>query len=111
MVETVLQQNMNPDFFIEKKIELMMDMHSKKFANEITSIKEAINSLTKEISDIKRNLSEHKPTIRQEQIKKFEEPQPERQQATPSKGNARYGEYGPQDVSIEKFFYSGSNKR
>lgn len=112
MEQTIFQNKMDSnDYLIEKKIEIMIDMHGKKFVNELNSVKEAINNLSREISEVKRNISENKPAVKQEQIRNFE-PQPEKpQEQTQTKGQNRYGEYQPKDVSIEKFFYSGSNKK
>lgn len=120
MEEVILQTKMgSDDYLIEKRIEIMMDMQSKKVANELNSIKEAINNLSKEISEIKRHVSENRQPARQEQIRKFEssesvqeQPKTERsQEKVVTQGQNRYGEYQPKDVSIEKFFYSGSNKK
>ena len=122
MEEVILQAKMgSDDYLIEKKIEIMMDMHSKKVAGELNRIKEAINNLSREISEIKRHVSENRQPAKQEQIRKFEssesvqEPNTEKRQEQAStkgtQGQTRYGEYQPKDVSIEKFFYSGSNKK
>ena len=121
MEEVILQTKMgSDDYLIEKKIEILMDMQSKKVANELNSIKEAINNLSKEISEIKKHVSENRQPARQEQIRKFEsssesvqeQPKTERsQEKVITQSQNRYGEYQPKDVSIEKFFYSGSNKK
>ncbi len=120
------------DAFTQKRFELMVEMATKKLQNEINSIKETLCSLSGELNSLKSQISrlQFQPphhsvqktlTGETAQIKPKKEieivdcrPEDERKEdfkrgaeknAEPIK--PRYGDYKPEDVSIDKFFYFG----
>ena len=120
--------------------EILLEMQSKKYEAEISSLKQAISSIAGEINSIKGQVSRMQFAPQQMQSPQrvlIEQPQQFQQQESPVKKveivdcrpkserkeefvsssakNAepirpRFGDYTSQDVSIEKFFYYG-NKR
>ena len=124
----------------QKKFEILLEMQSKKYESEISSLKQAISAIAGEINSIKGQVSRMQFAPQQMQSPQrvlVEQPQQFQQQESPVKKveivdcrpkserkeefvsssakNAepikpRYGDYTSQDVSIEKFFYYG-NKR
>lgn len=102
------------DYMIQKKIDLMIDMANKKVACELGKMNDAITRLSDEIIGIKKQLSEgiHTPKIRVvpvfENKKSEEDLKGIKQEEQPSK--PRYGDYKPEDVGVDKFFYFGNKK-
>ena len=124
----------------QKKFEILLEMQSKKYEAEISSLKQAISAIAGEINSIKGQVSRMQFAPQQMQSPQrvlVEQPQQFQQQESPVKKveivdcrpkserkeefvsssakNAepirpRFGDYTSQDVSIEKFFYYG-NKR
>lgn len=115
------------DAFTQKRFELMIDMATKKLQQEITSLKEHIVSMSSEISSLKSQVSriQFQPQQSQPIQRTLVEPQkkvqiidcrPEGEKREDFKSGAeknaepvkpRYGDYQPEDVSIDKFFYFG----
>lgn len=98
------------DYMLQKKIELMIDMNSKKLMNEIANINNAIAKLNEQIETIKKNIHD-KPTVKIEPIQQIEKPQVEmphsQQGSSPAAYSVRTGNFKPEDVSVEKFFNFG----
>jgi hypothetical protein len=115
------------DYFLQKQLEIMIDMNNKKVAAELARMGETITRMNDEMRDIRRQLSsgarrtenvtasvpivniatgevmnkqaaESRPVISNAPPLRNEQPQ----QPSPRMGN-----YQTQDVSIEKFFYCG----
>ena len=124
---------MNENYLFQKKIELLIDTTFKKVKNELDALKNMIAQLDANISEIKRGYSGNtggQPEIRANEV--VEEPTKSqqiniREQVTVSeygardvtnvlkssqqeKAKPRYGDYQPEDVPIDKFFYFGGNK-
>ena len=123
------------DVFTMKRFELMVDMATKKLQQEIAALKEYTSSLNKEIGSLKsqvsrmqfqpqqphsvqRTLAEQNENqnIQAKKEVKIVDCRPENEKheefQSGSAKNAepirpRYGNYNPDDVSIEKFFYFG----
>ena len=123
------------DVFTMKRFELMVDMATKKLQQEIAALKEYTSSLNKEIGSLKsqvsrmqfqpqqphsvqRTLAEQNENqnIQAKNEVKIVDCRPENEKheefQSGSAKNAepirpRYGNYNPDDVSIEKFFYFG----
>ncbi len=120
------------DAFTQKRFELMVEMATKKLQQEINILKEHISSLNAELGSLKSQISrlQFQPphhsvqktlTGETAQIKPKKEveivdcrPENERREdfKSGSDKNAapikpRYGDYEPEDVSIDKFFYFG----
>ena len=124
------------DAFTQKRFELMIDMATKKLQQEIHGLKELVTSLNSEIGSIKSQVSRMQfPPQQSHNVQKtLVEPQQRNEQSQPRKevkivdcrpenerkeqfqsGSAknsepikpRFGDYQPEDVSIDKFFYFG----
>lgn len=110
MENSVIQTSSNDDYFIQKKLEIMMDMYNKKVANEFSKLNSMISKLNDEISQLKRNINN---PVRAEQTKIFETSTKEVKESPKNDDQAkpRYGDYKPEDVSIGKFFYCGSGAK
>ena len=120
------------DAFTQKRFELIIEIATKKLQQEVSSLKDQIISLNAEIGSLKSQISrlQFQPphhsvqktlTGETAQIKPKKEieivdcrPENERKEdfkrgaeknAEPIK--PRYGDYEPEDVSIDKFFYFG----
>ena len=124
------------DLFTQKRFELMIEMATKKLQQEVNSLKEALCSMSGEITSLKSQISRlqfqppqhtvqktlvESPQHREEVSSPKKEveivdcrPDHERKQAFKSGADRnsepvrpRYGDYEPKDVSIDKFFYFG----
>ena len=124
------------DAFTQKRFELMIDMSTKKLQQEIVALKEYVSSLNSEIGSLKSQISriQFQPQQTQTFESPSVQPQPENQNIQQKKevkivdcrpenerreefksGSSknsepirpRYGDYKPEDVSIDKFFYFG----
>ena len=120
------------DAFTQKRFELMIEMSTKKLQQEIAALKEHVISLNSELGSLKSQVSrmqfqpQGSPVQRtlvdsQEnaQVKKdvkIVDCRPENERKGDFKSGAaknaepikpRYGDYQPEDVSIDKFFYFG----
>ena len=122
------------DAFTQKRFELMIDMATKKLQQEITVLKEYISSLNSEIGSLKSQVSriqfqpqqshavqrtltanENQDIQPKKEVKIVDcRPEDERKgefQSGSAKNSEpvrpRYGDYKPEDVSIDKFFYFG----
>ena len=110
------------DAFTQRRFELMIEMTTKKLQQEVNSIKETLCSMAGDINSLKSQISrlQFQPQIKDVQttLKNAEivdcRPKEERKEEFKSGAarNAeplrpRYGDYKPEDVSIEKFFYFG----
>ena len=105
---------LNDSYLMEKKFEFMLESINKKVANELNSLKTMIGSINSEVTEIKKqpnNAPRAAPAV-------FESSNSVNNQGrdTPTRGRSnepvkpRFGDYNPEDVPIEKFFYFG-NKR
>ena len=91
----------NGSYLIEKKFEVMLESLGKKLMSEISSLKETINSLQSEVSELKRG---HVQAPVQSVLQTQSAPRAE----APLK--PRYGDYKPEDVAVEKMFYFGNRR-
>ncbi len=119
------------DAFTQRRFELMVEMATKKLQGEIQALKEHINSLNSEMASLKSQFSrlqfQPQQVSRPEQVN-YEEQSPQKKEVkivdcrpeeerkgefvSGSAKNAepirpRYGDYKPDDVAIDKFFYFG----
>lgn len=95
------------DYMLQKKFEIMMDLHSKRILNEIKNLAAMIAKTNEEINYIKGIISEKpkKESIPEKkidfvprEINRDNEPKP------------RSGDYESKDVAIDKFFYCGTKR-
>lgn len=103
------------DYFIQKKVEIMIDTNNKRVASELDNIKSMINRLNEDIHEIKRNLSgnngfmpKKEPAIVSESFRDNNQNDLKAKNNEPQK--PRSGDYQPEDVSVHKFFYFGTKK-
>ena len=91
----------NNSYLIEKKFEVMLESLGKRLMSEISSIKETVNSLQSEVTELKRGHAQAsaQTVLQTPSVHKVETPL-----------RPRYGDYNPEDVAVEKMFYFG-NKR
>ncbi len=122
------------DAFTQKRFELMVEMATKKLQQEINALKEHIATLTSEIGSLKSQISRLQFQPQAHEVQRTLTQQPQKQSIMPKREieivdcrpederkedfkrgaekNAepikpRYGDYKPEDVSIDKFFYFG----
>jgi len=112
-IKNILKQN--ADFMVKKFKEYQEVMSSMK--NEISDLKVEIDSLKVRLDNIKR------APVLKEAVRKAEGASDEKAQqnssnnssgtapASPSSNHPRSGNFVDTDVSIEKFFYSGSKRQ
>lgn len=131
------QQPQPVDAFTQKRIELIVEMATKKLQQEITMLRESISSLNREISMLKsrplpepivaapnrnaQNIPANEAAVSTQNFAPKREvkiidcrPDNERKEEFQSGAarnsepvRPRYGNYTPEDVSIEKFFNFG----
>lgn len=113
------------DFFVQKAVEVMVDMKTKKLAKEMDSMKEAMNRLSEEIQSIKQGMVSRAPVSQGSlaEVKESNESNNTAQEIKDShstrvinaKSNEqapkpRFGDYKPGDIDINKFFYCGGKR-
>ena len=109
-----MTMTMEKDPLIERKFELLLEMQAQKIGKELTELKQAMSQLNNEIARLKTRLN----GIRQAAPAPAAPPQPQQSQPQQSQPTAakseekkephpRHGNYNSDDVSIEKFFYTG----
>ncbi len=114
MADTILQQsqaNLN-GYFLQKQIEVLIDMNNKKIATEFSKLNSAISRLNEEISEIKKNIREG-TQIQKEQCAPFSEKTNVNlnSDSCSSKDQLlrqKCGEFKSEDVAVSKFFYFGN---
>lgn len=128
------------DTFTQRRFELMVEMSTKKLQQEITTLKDYVNSLNNEIGSLKSQISriqfqpqqthivqrtlgesqsdnvQVQQNIQPKKEVKIVDCRPEEERKVAFQSGAaknseplkpRYGDYKPEDVSIDKFFYFG----
>ncbi|MBS3130831.1 hypothetical protein J4212_00205 [Candidatus Woesearchaeota archaeon] len=125
-MESLLKTNTS-DYMLDKKLEIMFDMNNKKLYAEITELKKAVIGLSEEVASLKKAQAQSRHSA---SAPSYEEPirhQPEPVHQAPQihavqnhnsqsgetrsddgRTRARTGDYNPDDVSIDKFFYFGN---
>ncbi len=104
---------LNDSYLMEKKFEFMLESINKKAFNSLNALKNMISSIEIEVAGIKKQIKD----MQGSSPKAFESTNVanDRREIQPkARDNGavkpRYGDYEPEDVPIEKFFYFG-NKR
>ncbi|MBI2541205.1 hypothetical protein HYV80_00655 [Candidatus Woesearchaeota archaeon] len=120
------------DAFTQRRFELMIEMATKKLQQEVAALNEHMASLNAEMGSLKSQVSrmqfqpqthavqrtltaENEDTQPKKEVKIVDcRPEAERKQEFKSGAarnsepiKPRYGDYQPDDVSIDKFFYFG----
>lgn len=122
-------QQMNEDYFQQKKFEIMLEMNNKKFATELSNMNATIAKLTEEIADLKRRMHDVRVSQTAAQESRAYSPPPvierpiqQTQQTTqttprtedqrvPTNPGPRTGNFKSEDVQIDKFFYFGNKRK
>jgi len=101
----------NDDFFMQKKIELMLDLNNKKFATELQKLNDQIIRLSGELNEMRKQLN-GKVISHPRQETLSEAPKAVSSSTASTKSDdtikPRFGDYKPGDVNISDFFYFGS---
>lgn len=97
------------DYFTQKRIEVMVEMASKKVVSEVQLLRKMVMQLEQELVELRQKVNT-RPV--QQPIQPSVEQQPQQQlkrvERKPSQDAPRYGDYTSEDVSIEKMFnFSG----
>ena len=84
----------------EKKVEIILESNNRKYEQEFSLLRSAMNSLAQEVQMLK------------DQLSKFSDAQPkERQEARKTEtkeAHPRHGNFSSEDVDIQKMFYFGN---
>ncbi|MBI2138150.1 hypothetical protein HYU13_01050 [Candidatus Woesearchaeota archaeon] len=118
---TALQSN-GQDMLMQRQIEVMLEMHTKKIIQELKPFAEAFQALGSEIQMLKasiRDLKESRPAVeKQARLQVDDKPQepPQRRLTLTPETAAQFGgqperQLQPGDISIEKMFYFGNKRR
>ncbi|MBI2549129.1 hypothetical protein HYW21_07305 [Candidatus Woesearchaeota archaeon] len=117
------------DYFLQKQVEVMIEINTKRLSHEINDLKNALQALQMEVSVLKKDMQDNKTNMSQPRVERvmtnqdYSNPQPMQPASTAQpmtqsvqrpqdqSVKPRYGDYKPSDVPIEKFFYFGGNKR
>jgi hypothetical protein len=106
------------DFLTQQKIELLLNMKTKKFEEQLGNLKQELNMLQGHLSQLRQELNS-RPTmpVSKEPLIRSAEPTPTPTVPTPApipiptvkkESHPRQGDYNSDDVSIEKYFnFSG----
>ncbi|MBN1157719.1 hypothetical protein JXA85_08935 [Candidatus Woesearchaeota archaeon] len=111
------------DYFLQKQMEIMIDMNNKKVAAELARMGEKITRLSDEMRDIRRQLSSGARRIENVSVPIVNADSGEvvnnaipgsmptasspRSEQPLQQSSQRMGNYQSEDVSIDKFFYCG----
>ncbi len=109
-VEAPSAQHAAPaDFLVEKKVALLVDMHTKKLNADVTFLQAQIQQLQSELQMLRQEVRTKPaaPAVSQVAAPSMPPapaaaPAPEKKESHP-----RQGDFKPGDVSIEKMFYFG----
>lgn len=119
-VQMMAQAEPQVDLFAQKRVEIMMDMATKKVQAEMQQLRQQVQKLEGEVSDLRRRVSEQ---AAQQPVQRVFAPveqashsvqqrpidfSPERKV---SADTPRYGKYTSDDVSVEKFFNYGTGRK
>ena len=118
VMEVKVEQQQQPDTFMQKRVEIMIDMATKKLVAEILRLSGDVQRLDREMNDMRKKVSSASITPVQgaSNIPSGQPAQPQRSadfspERKVSADMPRYGHYTSNDVSIEKFFNFGSGRR
>ncbi len=103
------------DMFTAKRIELMIDVATKKLINEVQTLRGQVQKLEGEVAELRKRASNgHAQSVPQPMQTQVQQQKPITDFPSEKKVGAdvpRYGNYTSNDVSVEKFFNFGSGKK
>lgn len=97
-------QNTKQDLLEQRRFELMLERHTKKYDQQLEEYRNAINKLAEELETVKLKLNSiaaQQPKERQEALP----PQPKKEE---KKSHPKQGSFSSEDVDIQKMFYFGN---
>lgn len=102
----------------QEKIESILEQNTKYVVNKLKEFNDKVEKLESEITSLKMEVNrcrssmssmQQKPAVQQQQPAQApSQPQPQPAQQNSNGNHPRSGGYEQDDVSIEKFFYTGS---
>jgi len=108
---------MEQDYFVQERVNLMVEMANKKVMQEIELLRSTVMQLENEVATLRRQASnghnmkveEPKLIVEEKQVEQSIQ-QEVPKQAPKTEGQSRFGEYTSEDVSVDKLFYFGGSK-
>ena len=109
-------KEMDNSYLLEKKFEIMIGTATKKVLAEIAGLKESISALQNELNDVKRARQQSQPAQMPTASSPYSSAANIPQNTSNGSSNnhpsstvarPRFGDYKPEDVSVDKFFYFG----
>ena len=98
------------DEMTSRKIELLIENHSKKYEEEFSVLRSAINQLIGELNSIKSHLAKGtQSSASTDENRTHKEKQAELKTET-KEDHPRQGKFQPADVDIQKMFYFGAKR-
>ncbi len=124
-----MDQDAQLSFLLEKKLQMLVEIATKKYDRDISELKAHVQHLNQELETLRSNVknirveqaqqpAHHSPPVHQEtptqrpveHISDHQVAQASASGESVSLRMAKSGNYNSEDVSVEKFFYYG-NKR
>ena|SRR3989338_8939969 len=121
-----MDQEQQLSFLLERQLKMLIEISTKKYDHEISSLKATVASLQQEIDTLRANVKSIRVEQAQQPVHQHAHEAPlhpvvaaAREQApqeaprpneTVSMTMARTGNYKSEDVSVDKFFYFGNKK-
>ncbi len=88
-----------------KKTELLIEMNNKKYEQEFSLLRSALNSLAQELGTLRGQVAK----LSAQQPKEIQQPLPAAPKKEPAReAHPRQGNVTPEDVDIQKMFYFGN---
>ncbi len=97
------------DEMTSRKIELLIESHSKKYEEEFSVLRSAINQLIGELNSVKAHLAKATVVSTSDDSAKHKEKQAELKTEV-KEDHPRQGKFQPADVDIQKMFYFGAKR-
>ena len=116
VMQVKVEQQQQPDNFMQKRVEIMIDMATKKLVAEISRLSGEVQRLDRELMELRKKVSLTSVTAAPMQSSGQQPTQAPRSadfspERKVSADMPRYGHYTSNDVSIEKFFNFGSGRK
>jgi len=112
-----LQNNViNDEYLFQKRMELLIDTNNKKVSSELNNLKNMVSQLNNDIHELRKKINESQIEPVREVVKLEERSEDiddnkiKRIEKQKTATSPRCGDYHPEDVSINKFFYFGNKK-
>jgi len=96
-------------YFVQKQVEVLLEINNKKIASEINTLSSSISSLKQEISDMKRYFRENMGSLKiLEQNSQFSADTGIKAASTQDNVPVQRGTApNPDNISVFRFFYAG----